>query len=316
MDLTALTIFRAVVRENGVTRAAAKLNRVQSNVTTRIQQLEQQLGAELFAREGRRLVLTPAGRTLLPYAERLLALADEARHALREDRPRGRLVLGAMESTAASRLPRVLAAYHRRWPEVALELGTGTTGCLIERVREFEIDAALVATPPDASVLTGEFESVSVFDEELVMVTPRGHRAIREANDIALSTLIAFERGCAYRQYVERWYAEHGLRPAHTLELGSYHAIIACVAAGAGVAVAPRSVLDLLPAGAQEVAIHPLGPLSAVPTLLIWRRGHGSAALDALRDALLTEGRGAKALNAQGPSMSAEQTRDAPAVPG
>lgn len=295
MDLAALTIFRAVVRENGVTRAAAKLNRVQSNVTMRVKQLEQQLGAELFVREGRRLVLTPAGRTLLPYAERLLALADEARHALREDRPRGRLALGAMESAAASRLPRVLAAYHQRWPEVALELSTGTTRCLIERVREFEIDAALVATPPDPSVLTGEFESVRIFDEELVMVTPRGHRAIRAANDIALSTLIAFERGCAYRHYVEQWYAEHGLRPARTLELGSYHAIIACVAAGAGVAVAPRSVLDLLPGGAQEVAIHPLGPLGAVPTLLIWRRGHDSAALDALREALLTEARGAGA---------------------
>ncbi len=292
MDLAALTIFRAVVRENGVTRAATKLNRVQSNVTMRIKQLEQQLGAELFVREGRRLVLTPAGRTLLPYAERLLALADEARHALREGRPRGRLALGAMESVAATRLPRVLAAYHQRWPEVELELGTGTTGCLIDRVREFEIDAALVATPPDASVLTGDFASVRVFEEELVMLTPRGHRAIHAANDIALSTLIAFERGCAYRSYVERWYAEHGLRPARTLELGSYHAIIACVAAGAGVAVAPRSVLELLPGGAQEVAVHPLGPLGAVPTLLIWRRGHDSAALDALREALLAEGRG------------------------
>jgi DNA-binding transcriptional LysR family regulator len=287
MDLAALAIFRAVVRENGVTRAAQKLNRVQSNVTMRIKQLEQQLGVELFVRDGRRLVLTPAGRSLLPYAERLLALADEARHAVREDRPRGRLALGAMESAAASRLPRVLAAYHQQWPEVELELSTGTTGCLIERVRQFEIDAALVATPPDASALTDAFDAVPVFNEELVMVTPRGHRAIRGADDVALSTLIAFERGCAYRSYIERWYAEHDIRPARVLELGSYHAIVACVAAGAGVAVAPRSVLDLLPGGAQEVAIHPLGALGDVPTLLIWRRGHYSAALDALRKALL-----------------------------
>lgn len=287
MDLAALTIFRAVVRENGVTRAAEKLNRVQSNVTMRIKQLEQQLGVELFARDGRRLVLTPAGRALLPYAERLLALADEARHAVREDRPRGRFALGAMESAAATRLPRVLAAYHQRWPEVELELSTGTTGALIHRVREFEIDAALVATPPDASVLTDAFDCVPVFEEELVMVTPRGHRAIHHANDVALSTLVAFERGCAYRSYIERWYAEHDIRPARVLELGSYHAIVACVAAGAGVAVAPRSVLALLPGGAQEVAIHPLGALGIVPTLLIWRRGHYSAALDALREALL-----------------------------
>lgn len=316
MDLAALTIFRAVVRENGVTRAAAKLNRVQSNVTMRIKQLEQQLGAELFVRDGRRLVLTPAGRALLPYAERLLALADEARHAVREDRPRGRLALGAMESAAASRLPAVLAAYHQRWPEVELELSTGTTGCLIKRVGEFEIDAALIATPPDASALSDAFESIPVFSEELVMITPRGHRTILAAEDVALSTLVAFERGCAYRSYVERWYAEHGLRPARVLELGSYHAIVACVAAGAGVAVAPRSVLDLLPGGAREVAVHPLDSLGAVPTLLIWRRGHYSAALGALRDALLTQEIPAHDASSGVEAASSEARPKAPAIAG
>lgn len=286
MDLAALTIFRAVVRENGVTRAAAKLNRVQSNVTTRIKQLEEQLGTELFIRDGRRLVLTPAGETLLPYAERLLALADEARHAVREDRPSGRLRLGTMESVAASRLPGLLAHYHQNWPEVGLELETGTTGRLIERVRAFEVDAALIASPLTPDWAGDLFEAVPVFREELVMLTPRGHRPIREGRDIALSTLIAFERGCAYRSYVERWYLEHGIRPARVLELGSYHAIVACVAAGAGVAVAPRSVLDLQH-DMNNIAVHSLDDLGTIDTLLIWRRGHFSSALKALRETLL-----------------------------
>jgi DNA-binding transcriptional LysR family regulator len=287
MDLAALTIFRAVVRENGVTRAAAKLNRVQSNVTTRIKQLEEQLGTDLFIRDGRRLVLTPAGEILLPYAERLLALADEARHAVREDRPSGRLRLGAMESIAATRLPGLLARYHQQWPDVALELETGTTGKLIERVREFEIDAALVATPPDPATLGELFETVPVFREQLVMLSPRGHRPIREVRDIALSTLIAFERGCAYRAYVERWYLEHGVRPARVLELGSYHAIVACVAAGAGVAVAPRSVLNLQ-TDTSNIAIHELDGIDEIETLLVWRRGHFSSALNALRHTLVS----------------------------
>jgi DNA-binding transcriptional LysR family regulator len=286
MDLAALTIFRAVVRENGVTRAAAKLNRVQSNVTTRIKQLEEQLGTELFIRDGRRLVLSPAGETLLPYAERLLALADEARQALRESRPSGRLRLGTMESAAASRLPGLLAHYHHSWPEVALELETGTTGRLIERVREFEVDAALVATPLDPDWTGDLFEAIPVFREDLVMLTPRSHRPIREARDIALSTLIAFERGCAYRTYVEKWYLERGIRPARVLELGSYHAIVACVAAGAGVAVAPRSVLESQH-DMNNIAIHALDDLGAIDTLLIWRRGHFSPALKALRETLL-----------------------------
>ncbi|MDR5881787.1 LysR substrate-binding domain-containing protein [Caballeronia sp. LZ032] len=287
MDLAALTIFRAVVRENGVTRAALKLNRVQSNVTTRIRQLEETLGTELFVRDGRRLVLTPAGETLLPYAERLLALAEEARHAISENRPQGRLRLGTMESTAASRLPRVLAAYHRRWPQVTLELATGVTRALIESVRTFDVDAAVMARPIEPDALgAGQFDTVPVFREELTLVTPRGQDPTTLAQEPAGLTLVAFERGCAYRSYAMRWYEQQGIRPARVLELASYHAIIACVAAGAGVAVAPRSVLELARLD-DDVDVHPLGELGQVDTLLVWRKGHYSAALDALRDLLL-----------------------------
>ncbi|WP_281036044.1 LysR substrate-binding domain-containing protein, partial [Mesorhizobium sp. M3A.F.Ca.ET.174.01.1.1] len=89
-------------------------------------------------------------------------MADEARHAVRADRPSGRLRLGTMESVAATRLPALLAQYHQQWPDVALELETGTTGKLIERVREFEVDAALVATPLDPAALGELFEAVPV----------------------------------------------------------------------------------------------------------------------------------------------------------
>src|SRR6476619_2248965 len=89
MDLSDLRIFSAVVREGGVTRAAERLHRVQSNVTTRIRQLEDDIGVSLFIREGKRLHLSPAGQVLLDYADRLLALADEARHAVQDPRPRG-----------------------------------------------------------------------------------------------------------------------------------------------------------------------------------------------------------------------------------
>ena len=117
------------------------------------------------------------------------------------------------------------------------------------------------------------------------MLTPRGHRPIREVRDIALSTLVAFERGCAYRTYIEKWYMEHGVRPARVLELGSYHAIVACVAAGAGVAVAPRSVLGLA-ADASNIAVHDLPDIGTIETLLVWRRGHFSSALNALKQTL------------------------------
>ena len=95
IDLESLNIFRTVVEEGGVVRAAAKLNRVQSNVTTRIRQLEERLGGvHLFRRTGRTLALSADGHTLLAYAERLLRLADEAANALANGRPRGRVQTG------------------------------------------------------------------------------------------------------------------------------------------------------------------------------------------------------------------------------
>ncbi len=125
MDLSDLQIFRSVVHAGGITRAAEKLNRVQSNVTTRVRQLEADLGVELFIREGKKLHLSAEGKLLLDYADRLLDLAQEAREAVHDAKPRGLLRLGAMESTASVRLPVPMNEYMPRYPEVTLELRTG-----------------------------------------------------------------------------------------------------------------------------------------------------------------------------------------------
>src|SRR5262245_21529862 len=122
MDLADLQIFRSVVHAGGVTRAAEQLHRVQSNVTTRVRQLEAELGVDLFIREGKRLHLSPAGRLLLGYADRLLDLAQEAREALHDDMPRGLLRLGSMESTASVRLPVPRSEDLQRSPDVSREL--------------------------------------------------------------------------------------------------------------------------------------------------------------------------------------------------
>ena len=123
------------------------LNRVQSNVSTRLKQLEATLEAPLFRRQNRRLVLSEQGRVLLSYADRMLRLSAEAQAAVRDGAPQGLLRIGTMESTAAARLPPILAAYHAAWPKVRIELVTGTSGALAAKVRDFEIEAAFVAQP-------------------------------------------------------------------------------------------------------------------------------------------------------------------------
>ncbi|MFG1424930.1 LysR family transcriptional regulator [Roseixanthobacter glucoisosaccharinicivorans] len=283
MDFSTLEIFLAVAETRSVTRAAEQLGRVPSNVTTRLRQLEEDLGAALFLREGKRMDLTAEGRTYLDFARRILSLGAEARGALNPSLPTGRLRIGAMESTAASRLPAPLAAFHSAWPEVDLDLKTGTSRALVADVLGHALECALVASLPGEEgydpCLVPELESHAVFEEELMLVLPARHPPVRTADDLEVKRLAALEAGCTYRRIVETWVTRSGLgeRELRPLELRSYHAILACIAAGGCLGVVPRSVLALQPAMASISC----QPLATVPTLLIRRRGFRSAACDA-----------------------------------
>src|ERR1700760_3813921 len=117
MELIDLVTFSAVARCGGITRAADALNTVQSNVTQRIKALEAEIGTALFERHSRGMSLTGAGRRLLPYAQRMAALSREALLAARDDGDaKGPLAIGSLETTAAVRLPALLAEFNPRFP--------------------------------------------------------------------------------------------------------------------------------------------------------------------------------------------------------
>ncbi len=284
MDFASLQVFKAVVDEGGITQAARKLHRVQSNVTTRIQQLEASLGAQLFVREKRRLHLSPAGELFLGYVDEMLRISDRARSAVAGDAPQGVLRIGSLESTVASRLPLLLSRYHEKFPKVRIELATGTNDALTEKVLSRKLEAAFVAECKDSTQL----DSLPVFKETLTVIAAHTHEPIRRARDVRGDTVIAFPEGCAYRRRLLAWLAGDGVVPERTLELASYHAIVSCAAAGTGIAFVPRSVLDTF-RGVAQITAYPLAAGTAkVVTPLIWRRGESSLSLTALR-ALVAE---------------------------
>ncbi|MCJ2065789.1 LysR substrate-binding domain-containing protein [Methylobacterium sp. J-088] len=277
MDLDDLDIFRSVVREGGVTRAAAHLHRVPSNVTTRIKQFEERLGVALFRRQGRSLALTEAGRTLLGHAEKLLQMADQAERDLRGGNVRGVLRLGSLESAAGARLPPILSAFYARYPDVAIELRTGTTRALLRQLDGFEIEAAFISEPFERRSLA----SVHVFDEDLVLITGKGATTIRAAVALGGRTVVAFPHGCSYRARLVAWLDGEGASPERVLEMNSYHAIVACVAAGTGAAIVPSEMLDHAVLS-DAVQRHPLPErLRRNRTHLVWT-GEASAPLQAL----------------------------------
>jgi DNA-binding transcriptional LysR family regulator len=272
-----------VVEAGGMTRAAERLHRVQSNITTRIRQLEEKLGTPLFIREGKRLHLSPAGQVLLDYAQRLLALADEARDAVRDGSPRGALVLGAMESTSAVRLPGPLSDFVRLYPEVKLTLKTGNPQQLAAAVLAGTMDAALVT----GLIADGPFEREPIYREELVIVASAGHAAITSAEDAEPPrSIVAFEQGCPHRARLEQWYAGKNSMPVQTIEITSYHAMLGCVVVGMGISLVPLSVLATFPERAR-LSVHALPPGSdCAQTDLIWRKGAMSPKIKALLQVL------------------------------
>lgn len=266
MDLGALRIFAAVAEEGSISKAARRLDYVQSNVTARIQHLEDDLQTPLFYRRQRGMVLTPAGRTLLGYAESLLHLADEARRAVQDEGAcRGSLALGAMETTAAVRLPPILARFHQAWPDVELSLATGPSAELIDRVLDYSIDGAFVG----GAVRHAEIEQETLFAEELVLVTDR---QVTEPAQMAQRTMLVFRQGCTYRARLEQMLREYGLLPYKIMEFGTVEAILGCVAAGMGVSLFPHFVLARSPYQ-KVLRMHPLPDhLARVPTMFIRRR--------------------------------------------
>lgn len=301
MDLAQLEIFRAIGEEGSITAAADRLHRVPSSVSTRLRQLEEELGTELFRREKLRLHITDSGRTLLAYAGRILALAEEARQSVSGQHPRGIFTLGAIESTAAVRLPPLISHYHQRWPEVELDLSTGPSGDMVEGILSGQYSAAFVDGPPRHPLLEG----VAVFREELVLTGALNHPAVPDAASISGSTIYAFRSNCSYRRRFENWFARENVAPGKIFEMESYHGILACVSAGAGLALIPLSMLESMP-GRDSVQAWPLADgMGDVEIWLMWRKGSRSANLSAMVSLLQSEAIG---------NLPGEKPRPAPAV--
>ena len=290
MDLSSIEIFLAVAGERSVTKAAKAVGRVPSNVTTRIQHLEDYLGVLLFSRDGKKMTLTKEGETFLVYSNRLAALALEASQAVRPLRPSGTLRLGTMESTAASRLPAALRQFNQMWPDVSLQLTLGASRDLARDVLLDVLDCALIARPPKAMLdedagFEAEIEHLEaelVFVEDLLLVLPSGHPSIRSAADLRVGSIAALEPGCTYRRIAESWARKSSVLP--TTELGSYHAILASVATGNAAGVMPKSVLDLM----HWPIISPTHQLATVDTILIYRKNDHPSAFNAFQEVLGT----------------------------
>lgn len=260
MEFLGLVTFHAVVDEGGVLAASKILHTVQSNVTTRIKRLEEEVGADLFFRKGRSLSLTPAGNVLLEYSRQILHLERQAKFAVQQITDQVREIkIGTMESFAAIRLPQVLLRLHQDCPNVDVTINADTTHALIQRVIKHELDCAFIAGPFDHPDLISQRVAI----EELVVVKSS---TVKRAD-----TLIVFREGCVYRERALRWQKQHA-SVFEVMEMGTLEGILGCVAFGLGVTLMPRSVVEQSQHKTQLICVELESDLATVPILLIYHK--------------------------------------------
>jgi len=228
LDLELLRSFVSVVDAGGFTRAGERVHRTQSTVSQQIKRLEDDVGQTLLNRTGKDVTPTEAGERLLPYARRLLSLAEEARDVMVRPGHEGAVRLGVPEDFAAYRLAKLLAAFSRAQPGLRLDVRADQSTYLKRDLDRGDLDLALFKRA------AGEKGGIAVWPERVHWVTSKNHPRHTDTGPVPL---IGFPAGCLYRAG-----AIHALESAgrtwHTAYTSSNLAgIQAAIAAGMGLSI-------------------------------------------------------------------------------
>ena len=274
MDLQVLHFFVTVAQEGGFTAASEKLHYAQSNLSTRIRQMEEELGESLFYRQKRGVILTAKGEVFYEYAKRILAMSEEAESAMRDmDRARGTLRIGSIEAAAFGDLPALFSSYHRQYPDVKLSLMTDLNDVFRNLVLNRDLDGAFVAESLDHPELNEMF----LKKDRLILVKSVEDQTedIREL--LQKEPLITFPEGSIFRRRLQRWIADTGIVYGHQpLILNSLGAQLVNISAGLGVGYLPESIVSAsITQGLMKACtLEKEDPYSDLDILFVYRKDH------------------------------------------
>ncbi|MET8573895.1 LysR substrate-binding domain-containing protein [Streptomyces sp. NPDC005012] len=286
-----LAYFAGVARTEHVTRAAQEMRVPQSTLSRAVARLEEDLGVDLFARRGRTVSLTPAGRTFLASVERALADLERAAEEVRADADAavGKVAFGFLHTMGAETVPGLIHAFREDHPRIRFSLVQNYGEAMLEGLRRGELDLCLTSPVPDAPDLVAR----RLDEQKLRLVVPAGHRlATRRRirlSEAAEETFVTLEAGYGLRRITDDLCAQAGFRPRIAFEGEEAETLRGLVAAGLGVALLPPpafprpGVAELTvtaPRAVREIGVawldgHPdTPPVAAFKKFLLSRRGH------------------------------------------
>jgi DNA-binding transcriptional LysR family regulator len=279
-----LEAFIAVVESGSFQGAARRLNTTQPAISKRISELEATLGVRLFERTTRECHVTPRGRALVHYAQRIMRdLGDVKRSIGKRSSLAGHVRLGVVETIALVQLPKLLHSLAVDLPELKVDVEVSVSANLVRKVRQRELDVAVVVAP----VVEQDVASEPFWDTKLTWIAAG---ADWKRKPLTIESLAEFpilvQTGSRHVPVVEGWFKSKGVRAKNIITCNSLSAAVKMTAAGVGLSLVPIDVARMeLDAGTvTQVPVQMKLPLN--PFVTSYLVGQVEPAVDALIEAL------------------------------
>ncbi|MGI8550347.1 MAG: LysR family transcriptional regulator [Dehalococcoidia bacterium] len=267
--------FRRVVEEGSFTRAAELLNLSQPAVTRQVAALEAEFGVPLTGRSGRGFHLTPAGAVVYGYAREVAALVERCRDEVNalSHPERGQVSVACVTTVGLFTLPSLIEEYRRRHPAVHIQVWSGRTDGVLDRLLNISADLGLASSP----ILHPRLISLPLFEDPVI---PVAAPAFAEKLTIPLSLsrlaeldLILYQSPSRFRTQVDAALEHVGVFARPAMEFDSHEAVRTAVALGNGVALVPREAVtaELQSGALVHLIVDGLPPISRTTSLILRR---------------------------------------------
>lgn len=260
MDMNLLKVFISVANKKSISLASNELKCAQSNVTSRIKQLEKILGLELFYRVPKGVILTSSGERFYPQALEILHKMENAISSLNQDEQMTHLKVGSTECNAVVRISPFLLKLHKDFPKMQLELFTGTTKDIMQLILDYKVDIAFISGEPKNDSLM----VLKKYEEEIAILEPN------EEN--VPNVTLTFKTGCVYDEFLRDYYKQKEVYVEKSLTFGSLETILSCIKVGMGKSLLPTSIVKKMGYD-KDIKITVLPKKEAnIPTCLVCRK--------------------------------------------
>ena len=262
MDSNLLKVFISVANNKSISLGAKELGFTQSNVTLRIKQLEKNIGYSLFHRIPKGVLLTQEGEKLYKHAVEIVRKVEDAILDVQNEQEQKKLIVGSTDCNAAVRISSFLVKLHEDYPNLQLELLTGTTRDVTKMILDYKVDIAFISGEPKHD----ELMVLKKYEEEIAI--------LEQKDENSQNIVLSFKEGCAYDEFLKSYYEKKGEVIEKSLSFGSLETILACVKAGMGKTLLPTNLVDKLGYN-EDLKITKLDKKTAyIPTCLVCRKDY------------------------------------------